>query len=125
MTDKIKDVEIRVATADDARLFYPDGCPRSCYGWIASYKGEPACFAGLIIERGGCVAFSEIKPGITAPRMTIWRTALVLLEHIKALNLPMYAGCDLQDKMAHKFVQMLGFIRQREFQEMELFLWQA
>lgn len=121
----VKDVEIRQATADDIRLFYPNGAPRTVYAWIAFYKGVPACLAGLVVERGGCVAFSEVKPGIDAPKRTIWLAAKMLLEHIKALKLPMYAGCEISDKMAQKFVTRLGFKREREHQGMELFVWQA
>ena len=121
---EIKDVEIRQATADDIRLFYPEGPPRTSYSWIAYYKGIPACLAGLIIERGGCIAFSEIKPDINAPKTTIWRAAKQLYDKIVQLNLPMYAMCELNDIMAQKFVTRLGFKHQREFRGMELFVWQ-
>lgn len=121
MSAEIKDVEIRVATADDIRLFYPAGPPRTSYSWIASYKGTPACLAGLIIEKGGCIAYSEIKHGIDAPKLTIWKTAVALMQHIRALDLPMYAACETYDKMAQAFVERLGFKRERNFQGMELF----
>lgn len=107
------------------RHFYPKGSPRTAYSWVAFYKGAPACLAGLIVEKGGCIAFSEIKEGIKAPKITIWRTARALMERIKGLNLPMYAACDFNDKMAHEFVKRLGFSRERNFQGSELFKWQT
>lgn len=125
MNDEIKDVEIRQATADDMRHFCPDGPPHSSYAWIAFYKGEPACLAGLTINRYGCCAFSDVKPGIKAPARTIFLTAKVLMEHIKALNIPMYATCDLRDKMAQKFVSRLGFKHQRTHHDLEVFTWRV
>lgn len=124
MTGNIKDVEIRAATAQDMLLFYPEGSPRTTYSWVAYYRGIPACLAGLIVERGGCIAYSEIREGIKSPKITIWRTAKALLSHIKALGLPMYAACDLVDISAQAFVKRLGFSSEREYQGMELFTWQ-
>lgn len=125
MQHNIKDVEIRQASLDDIKLFYPDGSPRTAYSWLALYKGVPACLAGLIVHRSGCIAFSEIAPGIDAPRMTIWRTAKVLFSLIEQLKLPMQAACDIGDTAAHRFVEALGFIAaKRRLQGMEMFLWQ-
>ena len=117
----VKDVEIRQATAEDIKLFYPDGPPRTAYSWIAFYKGEPACLCGLILERGGCVAYSEIKPGIKAPKVTIWKAAKKLFALIEQLKLPMYAGCEIYDMKAQAFVERLGFKYERTFQGMELY----
>lgn len=125
MKGSIKDVTIKQATAEDIRFFYPDGAPHTSYSWIASYRGQPACLAGLIVSRHGCCAFSEVLPGIDAPKRTIWLTAMALLENIKALGLPMYAACELHDKMAQKFVSRLGFTHYRSHREGELFTWQA
>lgn len=124
MTDNIKNVTIRRASAEDIRYFYPDGAPRTSHAWLALYKNQPACLAGLTVERGGCVAYSEILPGIVAPKATIWRTARALMEHIKSLNLPMYAACDPVNISAQKFVERLGFKHERLFQDMELYVWQ-
>lgn len=124
MDKPIKDVEIRRATSQDVALFYGEECPRTCYAWIAFYKGKAACVAGLTVDRrAGCIAFSEIKPDINAPKITIWRTAKQLSDKIVQLGFPMYAACDLSDKMAQEFVKRLGFIRQRNYQGMELFVW--
>jgi len=123
VSGKIKDVEIRKATIEDIRVFYPDGPPRTGYFWVALYKGEVACLAGLMQTRYGCMAFSDVKPGINAPKRTIWETAKALLEHIKSLNLPMYTCCYLSHNMANKFVNRLGFNHLREYQGKELYAW--
>lgn len=120
MTDRIKDVEIKMATAEDIKLFYPGGPPRTSYSWVAFYKGSPACLAGLVLDRGGYIAYSEMKKN-GASKLTIWRTAKALLARIKALRLPMYAACEMSDKMAQAFVARLGFDHEREFQGLELF----
>ena len=124
VTDKlmladIKDVEIRPATAADLREFYGVDSPRTSYSWIATYKGIPACVAGLVIEQGGCIAYSHMKP-VGAPKMTIWRTARALLAHIEGLGLPMVAQCD---DAAGAFLTRLGFKRWHNLQGTEIFSW--
>lgn len=122
LNSKIKDVVIRQATAEDMKLFFPDGSPRTSYSWLATYKGEPACLAGLILERGGCIAYSEMRE-VNAPKQTIWRTARALLELIVALGLPMHAACDVGNERTQAFVQRLGFTKERKFNDSELFSW--
>jgi hypothetical protein len=124
MKNSIKDVQIRKASAEDIRIFYPAGSPRTSYAWIAFYKGIPACLAGLIVEKGGCIAFSEIKPGIDAPKMKVWRAARILMAHIESLGLPMFAACEPTDKSARRFVERLGFAYKKNYQGKELFIWQ-
>lgn len=123
MTDKIKDVEIRRASREDIKLFYPNGF-RTCYAWIAFYKGKPGCLAGVIVERGGYIAFSDVAKDIQAPKITIWRTARVLFDHIKSLKLPLYAACEFSDNMAQEFLKRLGFRYIMPYQQTELFKWQ-
>ncbi len=123
MSDKIKDVEIRQATAEDIKLFYPNGSPRTVYAWLALYKGVPACLAGLIIDRrASCVAFSEVKE-VDASKLTRWRTAQVLFAHIRALNMPMFAACEASDKNAQRFVERLGFKRYCPYKGAEIYTW--
>jgi len=124
----IKDVEIVKATAENIRYFYPDGCPRTCYGWIAYYKGQPACFAGVTVERGGYVAFCDLKPDINAPKQTIWRAAKIMFENMRSLNLPMMAiYCEPhKQRQGQKFVERLGFRYSHTYDGMEIYkcLWQ-
>ena len=122
MTNSIKDVEIRQASAADIKLFYPDGPPRTTYSWVALYKGIPSCLAGLIVERGGCIAYMELKPG-NYPNVTMGRTALALMKHIENIGLPMFAMCDPANEKAQAFVTHLGFNRQRAYEGVELFKW--
>ena len=101
----IQDVEIRQATLDDIKLFYAEGPPFTVQAWLASYKGQPACLAGVIIRRGMMTPFCDIKPN-DAPKMTIWRTAKELFRLIKSLNLPLITGTE---NCKSKFLESLGF----------------
>lgn len=121
MTNDIKDVEIRQATADDIKLFYPDGPPRTSYSWLALYRGKPACLAGIIMERGGCIAYSEILPDCDAPKITIWRTARALLDLIKSVGVPVYAMCDPENVGTNKFVERLGFKFNRVYEGVRVY----
>ena len=122
MCNEIKNVEIKRADAEDIKLFYPDGSPKSCYAWVASYKGKAACLAGVILQkRGGFIVFSDMKE-TDAPKLTIWRTARLLMEYITALNLPMVVGCEIVNKRSQKLFRKLGFKHSRTSNGMEWFL---
>lgn len=121
MTDNIKDVEIRSATVEDIKLFYPDGPPRTAYSWLALYKGIPACLAGLIMERGGCIAYSEMKEG-NYPKKAIYRTARALFERIKSIGVPIHTVCENNERN-RAFIERLGFIFKRMHDGKELYIW--
>lgn len=118
----IKDVEIRQATAESIKEFYSEGCPRTCYGWIAYYKGKAACFAGVTMERHGAVAFCDIKEN-DAPKLTVWRTAKIMFANIKALGLPMMAiYCEPENqRRGQAFIRKLGFKYSHTFHGMEIY----
>lgn len=123
MSNKIKDVEIYQATADDIRTFFPNGAPRTAYSWVATYKGKPACLAGITLEKGGTLVFTEILPDIGAPKMTVWRTAKALLECIRSVGLPMYTACQESNLDAQAFVQRLGFTHKYPARGLEYYAW--
>lgn len=102
----IEHVEIRKATAEDIKLFYPDGPPYTAEAWLASYKGVPACLAGIAIRPGQIVPFCDLKDNINAPKITIWRTAKELFRLIKSLNLPLTTGVECHRS---RFLEKLGF----------------
>lgn len=122
MTNDIKDVEIRAATLEDIKLFYPDGPPRTTYSWLATYKGKPACLAGLIVERGGCIAYSEMKDG-DYPKKAIVRTAHALMQHIRSVGVPILAACKPDHESSNKFVKKLGFNYKHIHDGKRLYIW--
>ena len=101
----IKDVEIRVATVDDIKLFYPDLTPPKVTAWVALYKGDVVCLSGVIHEESRNVPFSDVKPN-NAPKLTVWRTVLALWGLIKDLGLPLETGTEGR---CSPFLERLGF----------------
>ncbi len=87
----MKDFEIRQTIASD----FPIVCDRQNDQTVKAFtvvrNGEPVAIAGVTIKDGECIAFSDIKEGVTAPRMTVWKAAKELADRIHGLNLPAYA----------------------------------
>lgn len=119
----IKHVEIRTATIDHIREFYPSGCPRTAYAWAIYYKGKIAGLAGVTLERGGAVAFCEAKAGIGAPKMAVWRASKEIYRRMRELNLPMITAPDPCIKGSFNFLQRLGFVPVGRRQGMEILAW--
>lgn len=104
----IKNVDIRQATAEDIKLFYPNGSPYTCYAFLASYQGKPAALAGLIIKRTGAVIFSDMLPH-GASKRTAWLAIKELYGRIVQLDIPFYTaveGCEERSKMLFKHLGM-------------------
>lgn len=122
----IKDVRIEQATSESIKAFYSEGCPHTCYGWIAYYKDQPACFAGVTLDKSGAIAFCDIKEN-DAPKMTVWRTAKAMFENIKSIGLPMIAPyCDPENQRSgQSFVKHLGFEYAYTYNGMEVFKCQS
>lgn len=81
-------IEIRPARPGD----FPPVCgkanDRTVIAFTVEWGGEPVCIAGVTLEKGQFIIFSDIREGVNAPKMTVWRTARKLAERIKSLNLP-------------------------------------
>lgn len=104
------DVVIRRATKEDLETFYGRMNRPSCKAWIAFWKGEPACVAGIALERIGPVAFSDMKPGIGAPAITIWRTAKTMLDEMMRRELPLVVALNKCSPHSYRFLRSLGFV---------------
>ena len=111
---KNPNVEIRRATADDITAFYGVPSRSSCLAWIALWKGQPACLAGISFEGFGMVGFSMMKEGIDAPPITIWRTAKIMLGFIKEKGFPLFAKANDCKHNSAKFLESLGFVLAKE-----------
>jgi len=105
----IKDVEIRQATAEDIKTFYPDGSPRTCYAWVALYRGLPVCIAGLIIQRTGAIIFSDMLPH-GAPKRTAWLVIRELYARIVALGIPFYTAIECDNERSRRLFKHLGMV---------------
>lgn len=97
-------IEIRPTIAAD----FPVVCRRPNDKTVKAFTvvrdGEPVAIAGVTIEKDKFVAFSDVKEGVTAPKMTIWRTAKKLADLIKNLKLPAITA----PVHTGKFLQSLG-----------------
>lgn len=96
-------IEIRPTIAED----FPAVCSRVNEKTVKAFTvvrdGEPVCIAGITIEPDGFTAFSDMKEGVTAPKMTIWKTAKLLADQLRELRLPALAQTD-----NGKFLESLG-----------------
>lgn len=97
-------IEIRPAKPDDFSAVCNRRADKTVKAFTVIRNGEPVAIAGVTIEKDKFVAFSDIKNGVTAPRMTIWRVARKLADHIKELKLPAFAITN-----SGKFLESLGF----------------
>jgi hypothetical protein len=111
------DIEIRPATMGDLVTFY-GRLPEKTVRAVAVLKeGEIACVAGVTIERGIVTAFSDVREGVTAPKITVWRVAKKIADYIRSLNLPVMAVSDPRLPCSDKFLESLGFTRVAECEE--------
>ena len=67
-------------------------------------NGAPVAIAGVTIENGRFIAFSEIKEGVSGPKISIWKVAKQLAHHIKEFNLPAVTAPDSNSR----FLQSIG-----------------
>lgn len=107
----MSDVVIRPATIEDYSAFYPhDPLTDTIRAWAVDYHGKLACIAGVIrVNPYDLLAFSDIMPGIEAPKATVWKTARQLFENIKGLGLDIIADPDCNIGRAPVFLRRLGF----------------
>jgi hypothetical protein len=96
--------EIKPSTADDIASFYGAGVLKTVRAYSVFWRGELVAVAGVMLEPTGFIIFSDMKEGIEAPKMTVWKTAKLLAEAIKKFNIPAYtAPCK-----TGKFLESIG-----------------
>lgn len=113
-----------LATLADLVEFY--GCPpeQSVKAIVFRDGGKLVAIGGVKREGGRWVAFSEIKPDANLSKMTIWRGAKVVMEMIKAMNMPIWAVAERKGESTGKFSMRLGFVHEAANQYGEVYcLW--
>lgn len=113
-------IEIRPATAADLEAFYGQRPQQTVKAVAVFQDGDLAAIAGVTIEPGFLVAFSDIKPGVTAPKMTYWRVAKEVMKFIG--NRPVVAGPSANHPNAARLLTKLGFVR-IESEHGEVYQW--
>ena len=118
---KIKDVEIRVASAGDVENFVGRKPVYSVIAWIASYKGIDVCLAGIVCDGTRNIPFCDVKKN-DASKITVWRTVQALFRLIKGLNVPMETGTEGRKS---KFLEHLGFVQVGNVEGWEMYRFDA
>ena len=117
------DYEIRPSTEKDVKDFFPD-LGHTVRAWSVFHKNELVCVAGIAFTGVVMLAFCQIKSDFKAPKMTIWRHALIIWEKMKALGYPMlYAVADPFLWTAPEFLKRLGFRHVESSARGEVFVW--
>lgn len=111
-----RDYKIRPATASDIHEFYGRTTASSLRALAIEWNGGLAGIAGVTIEPNGFTFFSDMKPGIYPPKITIWRVAREIMEWVKTLRLPVGASTDNPH-----FLDRLGFRFVGDFNEKKLY----
>lgn len=118
-------IEIRPITSQDILAFYGHGLRETVRGWSVYLDGELAAICGITIGHGIMVAFSEVKPGLEVPKITIWRTANDLMDRIKTLGYKrFFAVASPSIPGAPAFLERLGFIHVESSVRGEVFKWE-
>lgn len=101
--------EIRQATAADVQALFGKPISRTIKAWSVFWKGELVCIAGYTVEHGGCVVFSDVKPGIEASKLLKWRTIKRLMQLIADTPTPLLAATTPENTSSRKLLRLLGF----------------
>lgn len=118
------DPEIRGLTEADIMAFYGHPLKSTVRGWAVYWNNELVAICGVTMGPGVMVAFSDIKPDVVAPKVTVWRVALQMMERIKALNLStFYAVASPKLPGAPAFLVRLGFKHIESSARGEVFQW--
>ncbi len=99
-------IEIRSITHDDYVEFYNKQPARTLQGYSIFLDGELVAVFGVLIEKKNVrIMFSDIKKGISVPKMTIWRWSKKAMAMLNDIKLPIYAYTN----NSGKYLQSLGF----------------
>lgn len=82
----MNDIAIRPATAEDIIAVCGGRVPVTARAYTVTLNGEPVCVAGILMTARP-VVFSNFTP-VDVPKRTIWRTAKLLLEKLRAIGIP-------------------------------------
>ena len=109
-------VTFRLATAEDVRAVTGKDAPATLKALVFFYDGKPAGIGGYKIERGNYYVFSDINKDVDAPKITVYRCALKIMDLIKARGLPMFTVAEnpsLCERMG--FEQIAGSLYKWQF----------
>lgn len=104
-----KRLEIKPSTQEHFMEFYEmETMPFTAHSLSFFLDGDLVALGGVRIGKDGFLAFSEIKPGVTVEKATIYRCGLEVMKMIKKLNIPVVA-IPADQCTAPNFLKHLGF----------------
>lgn len=120
----LKELTYRQATLEDLVAFY-GSAPKETTRAIIFLRGDKiVAIGGVKMEKGRVVAFSEIKPDANLSKMTIWRSALIVMEMIKTFEVPVWAAAEHKGADTAKLIKRFGFEFQANNKDVEVYtLW--
>lgn len=98
-------VELKPITVRDYVYFFKEQPKRTIRGYSFFLNGEMVAVFGAILEKEGTMLFSDMKPDIEVPKITIYRWSKKALKMIDDMKQPLYATT----LHAGKFLSSLGF----------------
>lgn len=116
-------LDITPATRADLAEFYGSIPARSVRAVAVRYKGEIKAVAGVTLEKGWGIAFSDIKPH-DAPKLTVWRATKEAVKIIARTKVPVVAIPSPNHPNAARYLERLGFIHTGTCEHGEVYQWQ-
>lgn len=102
-------VELKPITVDDYIRFFKESPKRTIRGYSFFLNGEIAAVFGALLSKDGTMLFSDVRPDLNVPAITVWRWAARALVLISDMKQPLYAI----SKKSGRFLESLGFVYRR------------
>jgi len=102
-------IEIKPSTAEDVALFFGRTLPRTIQAVSVWRDGQLDAIAGVAIEEGKIEAFSDIRKGISVPKITVYRVAKEIMKMIRTRKTQVFAIADPNIPTSERFLESLGF----------------
>lgn len=99
-------IEIRPATPDDLNAFYGHPPPVTVRALVALKDGEIKCIAGVTLEKGQSIAFSDMREN-DAGKKERFKIALAMTEWMKQFKPDV--TLEPHQMSSDKFLRKLGF----------------
>lgn len=116
---------IKPLTEEAVIEFYGKNYAKHCRGWAIHYGGQLAAIVGVTILPTLMLAWSDIKPDVTASPRVVYETAKLLMIKISELGYPVvYAVAEHGVKTAPGFLKHLGWEHMESSARGEIFRWQ-
>lgn len=104
------DLEITPATEQDIVTFYGRKCADTIKAWAFTWRGELVAIAGFARDHAGFTLFSDVMPGLEAPRKLRWLAIQHFMHLVDESKIPFYSAPSNELPNACKLLKRLGFV---------------